>query len=80
MDIESLGRQYKGKLTFWGEMDRQHLLPDGTEEDIVTAVMHTYRNLYHHGGIIAQLEFGPGVKPQNVYKTLETWNSIRPNG
>jgi uroporphyrinogen decarboxylase len=80
MDIESLGRQYKGKLAFWGEMDRQHLLPYGSEEDIVSAVMRTYGNLYHHGGIIAQLEFGPGAKPQNVYKTLETWDSIRPNG
>jgi uroporphyrinogen decarboxylase len=79
MDIESLGRQYKGRLTFWGEMDRQHLLPEGTQEEIVSAVLRTYGNLYHNGGVIAQLEFGPGAKPQNVYKTMETWNLIRPN-
>ena len=27
MDIEALGRQFAGKITFWGELDRQRLLP-----------------------------------------------------
>ena len=26
--------KYKGKITFWGEIDRQHLLPEGSTEDI----------------------------------------------
>ena len=30
MDIEAIGREFAGKLTFWGEVDRQHLLPYGT--------------------------------------------------
>ncbi len=80
MDIETLGKLYQGRLTFWGEMDRQHLLPNGTEQEITQAVLRTYKNLYHHGGVIAQLEFGPGAKPQNVYKTFEMWNSIHPKG
>jgi len=27
MDIESIGRKYKGKVTFWGELDRMSILP-----------------------------------------------------
>gem|GEM_PF-2457249 len=30
MDIEKLGEQFCGKVTFWGEIDRQRLLPFGT--------------------------------------------------
>ena len=30
MDIEEIGRRCKGCLTFWGEIDRQSILPHGT--------------------------------------------------
>ena len=32
MNIEELGVRHRGKVTFWGEIDRQHLLPFGTPE------------------------------------------------
>ena len=34
MDIEEIGRLYKGKITFWGEIDRQHVLPFGTPDEV----------------------------------------------
>jgi uroporphyrinogen decarboxylase len=76
MDIEELGRQFCGKITFWGEIDRQHLLPFGTPADVEAAVRRVYQNLYHHGGCIAQCEFGAGSKPENVLKVYETWQSL----
>ena len=36
MGVENL-RPFRGKITFWGEIDRQHLLPYGTEEQIADA-------------------------------------------
>lgn len=73
--LESL-EQYKGKITFWGEIDRQHLLPEGSVEDIQNAVKEVYERLWAEGGCIAQCEFGPGAKPENVYQVFKTWNEM----
>ena len=77
MDIEKLGELFRGKISFWGEIDRQHLLPKGTKEDIKKAVNRVHDNLYSNGGVIAQCEFGPAAKPENVFTVFETWNSIK---
>lgn len=66
--------QFKGKITFWGEMDRQHLLPQGTPEQIRAAVLSVKESLYQNGGCIAQCEFGPGAKPENVYAVFQGWD------
>ncbi|MCK5129406.1 MAG: methyltransferase [Clostridiales bacterium] len=75
MGVENLA-QFKGKITFWGEIDRQHILVTGTEQDVVDAVHLVKDNLWHNGGCIAQCEFGPGAKPELVNKVFETWNKI----
>ena len=74
MGVEELGAKFKGEITFWGEIDRQNLLPNGTIKDIQNAVHEVYDNLYADGGVIAQCEFGPGAKPENVFAVFETWN------
>ena len=76
MDIEELGRQYRGKLTFWGELDRQGLLPHGSTADIEVAVHRVYNAFWENGGVIAQCEFGAGSKPENVIKMYETWDEL----
>ena len=43
MDIEELARLYKGKVTFWEEMDRQQVLPFGTPEEVSAAVHRVRR-------------------------------------
>lgn len=75
MGLDKL-EQFKGKITFWGEIDRQHLLPNGSLEDIENAVKSVKEKLWDNGGCIAQCEFGPGAKPENVYKVFETWDKI----
>lgn len=65
-----------GKLTFWGEIDRQHLLVDGSLEDIRSAVETVHQKLWRDGGCIAQCEFGPGAKPENVYEVFRAWDNI----
>ncbi len=76
MDIEELGRRYAGKFTFWGELDRQHLLPYGTPGDIDRAVRRVKAALYREGGAIAQCEFGVGARPENVYQMFKTWEEL----
>ena len=75
--LENL-RPYAGKLTFWGEIDRQHLLVEGSTEDIKQAVIQVKETLWSDGGCIAQCEFGPGGKPENIYEVFNTWNNILP--
>ncbi|MFC2084728.1 uroporphyrinogen decarboxylase family protein [Bacteroidota bacterium] len=76
MDIEELGEKFRGEITFWGEIDRQHLLPNGTKKDIEDAVRKVYKELYAGGGVIAQCEFGPAAKPENIFAVFETWDKI----
>lgn len=76
MGLENV-EKYKGKITFWGEIDRQHLLPDGSTEDVEAAVKEVYDRLWENGGCIAQCEFGPGANPDNVYTIFETWEAVR---
>ena len=76
MDIEEIGRQFGGQIAFWGEIDRQHLLPFGTTEDIASAVRRVKQALYKDGGVIAQCEFGPGARPENVEMVFQTWEDV----
>ena len=76
MGVERL-RPFRGKITFWGEIDRQNILPYGTAAEVETAVRSVYDHLYLNGGVIAQCEFGPGAKPENVELVFRTWEALR---
>lgn len=76
MDIEELGQNFRGKVTFWGEVDRQDMLPHGSREEIENAVERVYSELFDRGGVIAQCEFGLEAKPENITTVFETWDRI----
>ncbi len=78
MDIQELGRLYRGRITFWGEIDRQHILAYGTPGEVEEAVRMVYEELWADGGCIAQCEFGPGARPENVFAVFESWDRIHP--
>ncbi len=80
MDIEELGRRFAGKITFWGEIDRQYLLSFGTPADIDQAVRRVRDALYSRGGVIAQCEFGAGAKPENVHQVFQSWEAVHLQG
>lgn len=67
---------FAGKITFWGEIDRQRLLPFGTTDEITAAVRELYAKLWKNGGCIAQFEFGPGAKPENAYEAFRAWDEV----
>jgi uroporphyrinogen decarboxylase len=76
MNIEELGRKFRGKITFWGEIDRQYVLPSGDRKDVEEAVKIVYENLYSGGGVIGQCEFGPAARPENIFHVFDCWNKI----
>jgi uroporphyrinogen-III decarboxylase len=77
MDIEALGSKYRGMITFWGEIDRQQILPFGTRAQVAEAVRRAKDALWMpEGGIIAQCEFGLKDPVENIESVFETWGSI----
>jgi len=75
MGLEELA-QFAGKMTFWGEIDRQYILSQGSTTDVIEAVKNVKKTLFKNGDIIAECEFGPGAKPENVYTVFEAWNNL----
>jgi len=74
MDIEEIARRFKGRITFWGEIDRQHVLPFGTPDDVRAAVARVRRALDDgRGGLIAQCEWGVGNPRANIEAVFEAW-------
>lgn len=73
MGVERM-KEFAGSITFWGEIDRQHLLPEGDKEAIDRAVYTLRDAFWKKGGAIAQCEFGPGAKPENVREVFCAWN------
>jgi methylmalonyl-CoA mutase cobalamin-binding domain/chain len=71
MGVEELGERFAGKITFWGELDRQQILPRGTPAEVRTAALRMRDALHRDGGLIAQCEFGPGARPENIRAFFE---------
>lgn len=76
MDIVELGIKFRGKITFWGEIDRQYILPSGNRKDVERAVKKVHDNLYSGGGVIGQCEFGPAARPENIFHVFDCWNKL----
>jgi uroporphyrinogen decarboxylase len=78
MDMGYLQRQAKGRITFWGEIDRQHVLPSPDPEVGRRAVQRVASHLYDRaGGIIAQFEFGAGAQPETALAVFKEWEAIQ---
>ena len=79
MDIEELARKYKGKVTFWGEIDRQYALPFGSIEEVREAVRRV-RCAFDDGtgGVIAQCEWGKDNPSCNIKAVFEAWSQPLP--
>jgi hypothetical protein len=74
MDIEGLASKFKGRVTFWGEIDRQHVLPFGSRDDVKQAVKRV-RDAFDDGsgGVIAQCEWGKDNEVENIEAVFDAW-------
>jgi len=77
MDMAQLARIGKGKITFWGEIDRQQILPALDPQHGRNAVRQVARELYDPaGGIIAQFEIGPGTCGATALAVMQQWQQL----
>ncbi len=79
MGEELLAERFAGRICFWGELDRQQLLPYGTPDE-VRAAAEKMMSLFGHpeGGYISQFELGMDVPPVNFRAAVEAFAQWRP--
>ena len=76
MDLAKLS-EFRGRITFWGELDRQHVLCSADPEAGRRAVRQVAEQLYTpDGGIFCQFELGPGCNPATARAACEEWMKI----
>ncbi len=73
MGVEKVSEKCKGRITFWGELCRQQILPHGSVKEIETAIGKMRDYLYADGGLIGQSEPGPDTPLVNIEASLK-WN------
>ena len=76
MGVETLGERFRGKVTFWGELDRQSVVPHGTPEDIrPLSATHAGLPRRRHGrALIGQAEIDGLTPLENVEAILTAWD------
>lgn len=80
MDLEDLSARYGDRLTFWGEIDRQWILPFGDKDAVRAAVRRVAAaTVGRRGptGVIAQCEWGMDVEPDTIRTVFEAWDQVR---
>ena len=74
MGVEELGREFAGRITFYGEVDRQGVLSNGSPEAAKRAVDTMRRWLKtDNGGLIGQAEVGPDVPLETIETLMMAW-------
>lgn len=76
MDIEGLAKKHKGRITLWGELDRQYIQPFGTIDDVKKGVKRI-RDAFDDGtgGVIAHCTWGKGDPVENIKTVYQSWNN-----
>ncbi|RPI80991.1 MAG: hypothetical protein EHM41_21570 [Chloroflexi bacterium] len=79
MSIQELKKRYGSRLTFWGGIDSQSLLPNGSAADVQKAVLDTVQVLGESGGYIlaAVHNIQPGIPPENVITMYDTARAVK---
>jgi len=79
MDLEDLAQQYRGRITFWAEVEPEVLRDSGSVENCRGAVRHLRKNLDDgQGGLIAVCRWDAEMPFENVATVLEEWRQPVP--
>jgi uroporphyrinogen decarboxylase len=67
-ETAQLKAQFGSKITFWGGIDTQHVLPQGSVDEVTAEVRRRIRDLAPGGGFVlsAVHSIQPDVPPQNI--------------
>ncbi|NSW50997.1 MAG: methyltransferase [Anaerolineae bacterium] len=68
MEPETLKANFGSQLTFWGGIDTQHLLPEGSPADVHAGVQHVLDVMAHNGGYVLAPAHNlqPDVPAENI--------------
>jgi len=77
MGVEKIGKEFGGKAAFRSDLDRQHILPHGTRQEIRDHVKEVIECLGSYGGgLIGHGEIAPDVPLENIREMLEAWREF----
>jgi uroporphyrinogen decarboxylase len=70
MDPAALKSEFGNRLSFWGGIDTQHVMPNGTPDDVEEEVKRRIAELAPGGGYVltAVHNIQGGVKPENILR------------
>jgi len=73
IDTKELKARFGDKITFWGAVDTQRVLPFGTEQDVENEVKKRINDLGPGGGLVVASVHAiqPDVSPQNIVAMAE---------
>ena len=73
MDSSILGPEFGDRLSFWGGIDSQHVLPYGSTEDVKAEVKRRIKDFAPGGGYVlgAVHDIQPGVPVENIIAMYE---------
>jgi len=79
MNLGLLAERFRNRITFWGGIDNQRILPFGTTDEVKAAVRRLRAALdFGRGGLIAQCEWGLNVPFRNVAAAMQQWLAPMP--
>jgi len=73
MPIEEIAERFKGRIAFWGELDRQGTLPFGTPDDVRADVQRLKDAFGDCRGVIGQASINKDCPLENVQAFYEAW-------
>lgn len=78
MDMDEIERRFAGRICFWGEIDRQHLLPFGSEEEVRAGVRRVANTLMKNRktGVVAQSFWGKDIPMANIRAVYDEWSKM----
>jgi hypothetical protein len=78
MDMVELSRRFAGRITFWGQMDRQHMLCFGSTDEARQAVRDFWQHLRgpEGGNVVCQMHIEPTARPENIETVLEEFERL----
>jgi len=74
MGLEKVAEKCNGRITNWGEICRQKILPNGTIDEVKEAIHQMKKYLWVNGGLIGQFEAGHDMPLENIKVGLQNWN------
>jgi uroporphyrinogen decarboxylase len=79
METQKLKAEFGDRITFWGAIDTQEVLPFGTPEDVENEVKRRIGDLAPGGGYVLAPSHNiqPGVPPENVCTMFEVAQKYR---